>query len=81
MSGSVVYAVNTGWVTSAVYTNRGETWAADDPVVAENPNAFTADPEVAGLVRRSGAVVEQATAEPGERRTLPRRPRGAGSSE
>lgn len=73
----VVYAVTDTWVAPGVYTRRGETWAADDPIVAEHPDAFQADPEALGVVRRSGPppaqVVEQATAAPGERRTV-RRP-------
>jgi hypothetical protein len=78
----VVYAKHDGWLTAAVYTHRGEAWAADDPVVAENPAGFSDDPESIGVLRRSGPapapVVEQATAAPGEKRTLPRRPRGTG---
>lgn len=81
MAGSsrVVYALTDAHLGEAVYVRRGETWAADDPVVMDHPASFTADPEQAGLVRRSGPtstpVVEQATAEPGQRRDLPRRPR------
>jgi hypothetical protein len=44
--------------------NAGEAWAADDPLVVSHPRMFTRD---LAKLRRS---VEQATAEPGERRTL-----------
>lgn len=74
---NVVYATTDSWITPTVLTRRGEVWAADDPVVAQHPDAFTDDPDQAGVVRRSGPapapVVEQATAAPGERRDLPRR--------
>lgn len=75
----VVYALSDTWL-GTVYVRRGEPWAADDPVVLGNPAAFAEDAERAGVLRRSGPsqapVVEQATAEPGERRNIPRPPRG-----
>lgn len=73
---NVVYAKSDRWLTPEVFTRRGEAWAADDPAVMGNPDAFTDDPEANGTLRRtapaSPPVVEEATAAPGERRTVRR---------
>jgi hypothetical protein len=81
-----VFATLSTWVTPTVQIHKGEVWAANDPVVTQNPRWFTKDPT--GFVRRSGAhgmtaaeaddqrvspkPVEQATHAPGEKRALPR---------
>lgn len=71
----VVYAKASGSVGTSHGVERlkeGEPWDADDPTVLENPDAFTSGPE---RVRRSGgeiAPVEQATARPGEKRSVRR---------
>ena len=44
---------------------EGEPWAADDPFVKRHRDLFTDEPR---RLRRSVPLVEQATAEPGERR-------------
>lgn len=49
----------------AVILRKGEVWAADDPFVRQHRDLFTDEPP---RVRRTVAPVEQATAEPGERR-------------
>jgi hypothetical protein len=72
-----VFANSTVHVRPGVLVTRGEAWSADDPIVLERPDLFTADPAEVGALRRSGppatgGVVEQATAEPGERRNLPK---------
>ena len=75
-----VYATFSTWVTPTVQILRGDIWPADDPVVRSHPDWFTADPEGAGLVRRSDQSVsavpgaarepETASAAPGELRTV-----------
>ena len=59
---------------------KGQHYPADDPVVKENPGMFTADPRY-GLtwtgappeeMSRPPDDVEQATAAPGEKRTVRR---------
>lgn len=77
----VVYPVNDATLTlasGAVFSvRRGQHWSADDPVVREKPDAFTADPRY-GLAFSSPPAeladppVEQATAAPGERRNVRR---------
>lgn len=54
----------------------GEVWAADDPLVAQYPQAFTDQPRGMRVTTSASgwAEVEQATATPGEKRTT-RRPR------
>ncbi len=77
MSAKHVYATSDTMLSDGTPTRRGELWLADDPLVQQYPQAFTDDPEAAGLVRRSGpapsspsaSAVETATAAPGERRT------------
>lgn len=86
MDGYVV-ATGSGAVAGGWMVRRGELWAQDDPVVTQNPQMFTGDPMVAGLVRTSApqrlsnvppaaGAVETATAAPGEQRRT-RTPRGA----
>jgi hypothetical protein len=58
----VVFATADAWVTSSVLTRRGEMWDASDAVVAENPGAFTPDPDALGLVRRSSSPMPPAQA-------------------
>lgn len=70
---NVVYATSTLWLSRTTQIVRGEAWAADDPVVLDNPGCFTPDPEAAGVLRRSVPpsvtdATETATAAPGERR-------------
>jgi hypothetical protein len=75
----VVYATFSTWVTPTVQIQRGEIWDPDDPVVQSHPDWFTSDPT--GLMRRSDPpsiapmtepAVEQATAAPGEKRSVKR---------
>ena len=77
----VVYATTTGNVTDPSTGMRGTVvkgshWSADDPVVKAHPEMFSADPRwgLAYSVEPEGwdAPVEQATAAPGERRTIRR---------
>lgn len=49
----------------------GEPWDADDPLVRAHPDLF--DTEPAKVHRTTAGPVEQATAAPGERRTVRRR--------
>ena len=52
---------------------EGQAWAADDPLVRANPGLFVKDiSELPGYPRRTVAVVESATAAPGERRSVKR---------
>ncbi len=70
---SVVYPKFTGWVGESVFVNEGEPWAADDPFVLAHPEHFRSN--VGPSLRRTGAaepLVEQATAEPGEKRAARR---------
>jgi hypothetical protein len=72
---NVVFATFSTWVTPTVAINRGEAWDADDPVVLSHPDWFTSDPSQ--FARTSSAsygepAVEQATAAPGEKRTVRR---------
>ncbi len=60
------------WAPRPVRLKAGEAWDASDPFVKANPQHFTTDP---GRLRRtvaSSRTVEQATAAPGERRTVSR---------
>jgi hypothetical protein len=61
---------------AAVRLYENEVWAADDPVVKAHPDAFSSEPTT---VRRTPAgigvkdvTVEEATAEPGAKRTTTR---------
>ena len=73
----VVFACN----ESPVYVNgfvvvMGQHWPADDPVVRDHPGLFSDDPRY-GLaasvpVPERDLPVEQATAAPGEKRTIRR---------
>lgn len=77
----VVYAVETAQIPTqecgVVFVQKGEHWAADDPVVKAAPTCFSTDArygmrysvEPAGY---SDPPVEQATAAPGERRSVRR---------
>jgi hypothetical protein len=77
----VVFAVATTYATDTILIREGEPWAADDPLVVGKPELFTSNPD--RYVRRSApppvAVVESATAEPGELRRGPGRPRKDGN--
>lgn len=70
-SSEVVYAAaNCGTETAeglTVNLRRGDCWAADDPFVLSHPSLFQEE----AIPRRTVAapVVEQATRNPGERRT------------
>jgi hypothetical protein len=87
----VVYArVGKTWVVAPdgtrVWVHIGQHWPADDPVVKKYPSLFSDDP-VTGLSftvtpkpPAPAAPVEQATAAPGERRSV-RRPRRAEQDE
>ena len=59
---------------SPVNLREGDVWAADDPIVRFHPDLFSAEPPAPSFPRRTVAVVEQATAAPGEKRNT--RPRG-----
>lgn len=48
-----------------IIIREGEAWAGDDPFVKAHPDHFTDAP---ARVRRTVAVVEQASAAPGEKR-------------
>jgi hypothetical protein len=57
---------------SIITLRKGDSWAADDPIVTERPDLFSDEPTVA---RRSSfqpehvtGVVEQATRNPAQRR-------------
>jgi len=76
---AVVYATFSTWVTPTVQIERGEIWDADDPVVASHPDWFTTDPtafarrsasDVYNAANAESGKVEQATADPGEKRAL-----------
>lgn len=75
---NIVYATFSTWVTPTVQVARGEIWDSSDPVVKSHPDWFTTDPTA--FVRRSSADVytagspgaEAATAEPGEKRAVPK---------
>jgi hypothetical protein len=58
-------STSVGHGTSTIILARGDVWPDDDPLVVAHPELFTVDPPV---LRRSGGVVEVATAAPGERR-------------
>lgn len=54
----------------------GQALPADDPIVKRSPDAFkTAEELSADVEVRHGPTVEQATAAPGEKRSVPTRPR------
>lgn len=74
----VVYATSTTHVTTPngtrVVVRKGTHWPAEDPVVQAQPSLFSTDPRW-GLVFSAepegfDAPVEQATADPGERRSV-----------
>jgi hypothetical protein len=78
----VVFATETASLQMAsggtVLVRKGSHWKADDPLVLEWPGFFAADPRY-GLAwsgnpppEMSEPPVEQATAAPGERRTVRR---------
>jgi hypothetical protein len=74
-----VFANSTVHVRPGVLVTRGEAWSADDPIVQDRPDLFTDDPSEVGALRRSGPatghpIVESATAEPGEKRSVSPRP-------
>jgi len=78
----VVFATATTYATETILVREGEPWAADDPLVINRPDLFTANPD--RFVRRTVPppvfpAVEQATAEPGEQRRGPGRPRKDGN--
>lgn len=66
----IVYPTLTGWVGVPPYPrflHANEAWDANDPFVKDNPNLFSDAPQ--SEPRRS-VPVEQATAAPGETRTV-----------
>jgi len=66
----IVYARGTasvGWESGLIRLNEGDAWWADDPFVRAHPTFFgDRPPKVHGTVAR----VEQATANPGEKRAV-----------
>lgn len=54
-------------VFHSVLIEEGKPWDADDPFVKEHPEFFASDPP-AHTVGRTTTRVEQATANPGEKR-------------
>lgn len=60
----------TGWVSETVFITEGEPWDDEDDFVKAHPEYFSESPGRA--LRRSGRRVEQATAEPGEKRVTSR---------
>jgi hypothetical protein len=77
----VVYAVETAQIPTeecgVVLVHKGEHWPADDPAVKASPSLFSTDPRY-GLQYSAeppgynDPPVEQATAAPGERRSVRR---------
>jgi hypothetical protein len=71
---NIVYASATCAAATAdgipVTLVEGEPWASDDPFVVARPEFFSASPPGPAFPRRTVAVVEQATAAPGERRNV-----------
>lgn len=69
----IVYAASTCGASTAegigVNLRAGDPWAADDPFVLARPELFSDEPPGPEFPRRTVHVVEQATREPGERRT------------
>ena len=72
----IVYAQSTCSAATAdgipVRMVEGEPWAAEDPFVKTHPGLFAATPPGPGFPRRTEHPVEQATAAPGERRSVKR---------
>ncbi len=67
----VYAAANCATTTSeglSVILREGDVWAADDPLTKLHPSLFSDTPPGPRFPRRTVAVVEQATAAPGERR-------------
>lgn len=65
---TVAVAIQTANVTfrgERLHVQAGHAWDASDPLVREFPSLFSTD---AKYLRRTEAVVEAATAAPGERR-------------
>lgn len=65
-----------------VVVPKGSHWPADDPVVRSRPTEFSTDPRYGMLYSREpegydAPVVEQATANPGEMRSVRRRGQSA----
>jgi hypothetical protein len=77
----IVYPVTDATLTlangSVFVVRRGQHWSTEDAVVKEKPDAFSADPRY-GLAfsapppEMADPPVEQATAEPGEKRSIRR---------
>lgn len=75
----IVYATASASVWAAglpVSISIGQHWPADDPVVAAYPSMFSDDPRyglscsVPPVMEEEATVVEQATANPGEKRDV-----------
>jgi hypothetical protein len=82
---NVVFATETVSLSSpeggTALVRKGTHWPADDPLVLANPGWFTADPRYGlswsgppppEMALPPGEPVEQATAAPGEKRTIRR---------
>ncbi len=74
---NIVYATSTTSITNELGVSftlhRGEVWNADDPLVKSRPHFFSKTPVVARVSNGQGFEnIEQATAAPGERRTVKR---------
>jgi hypothetical protein len=77
----VVYAVETAQIPTeecgVVLVHKGEHWPSDDPAVKASPSLFSTDPRYglrysAEPLGYNDPPVEQATAAPGEKRSVRR---------
>ncbi len=77
----IKFAMFSAWINETVNVTKGEAWDAEDPLVLQHPDWFAdSPPEIKRSTNRSytaesallAAPVEQATAAPGEKRTLRR---------
>jgi hypothetical protein len=78
-----VFAKYETWISSTVMLNKGEAWDAEDPIVRTHPEAFqdfppdvrTSIPGKPGNLLPWGErvrIVEDASADPGRVRTVPK---------
>lgn len=70
-TGNFVVAIEAGGM---VRVQRGTHWPADDPIVKSHPHGFSTDPRHGLFFTREPAEgpIEQATANPGEKRNARR---------